>query len=278
MALSNEAAYYQAIASPFQRARWSKNSIVTTAGRAYSSWLAGGFPAAGATPTTAAAPTNATTGAMTANGDNLFNGTNRRLLKCIVDYAASASPGGMLTICDRVGHQGGLSGTTTGAQTTNLPTAALTRKTSGVGVQIGAEIYSAVGSTGTTITASYTNQAGSSGQATPTATFGGTGFNLASRIVILPLASGDTGVQAAASATIAASTLTAGNFGITLFYPLVHIPLDDILALKGYSDALYGFGCWFPLLDNNACLFGIWHTSGILTGVVQADFLICEDR
>ena len=282
MAISNEATYYELLASPFQRCRISKNSLTTVAGRSYSTWLmAAGYPAAGAAPTTAAVPTSATAGAWSSPNADLFDGAGtRRLLKAVIDHAPTASPGGMLTICDRLSHQGGLSGTTTGAQTTNLGTAALTRKTSGVGVLIGLEIYSAIGATGTTVTCSYTDSTPTAAQVPTTVTWGGTGFNAASRVVILPGVTTATGpgVTAVASVTNTATTGTAGNFGVTLFYPMVHVPLDDILCLKGYADALYGFGCWFPKVEAGACLFGIVHTAGALTGVLQADFLIAEDR
>jgi hypothetical protein len=277
MAISNETAYDSLLTQPFMRMRLSKNALTTVAGRSFSSWLQGGSPAAGSAPTTAAAPTNATAGALLDANGQFFNGTNMRLLKTITDMAIT-SPGAMITICDRVGHQGGLSATVTTAQSTNLPTAALTRYTSGVGVQVGLEIYTVIGTTGTTVSCSYTDQSSGAGNASPLATFGNTGFREASRIITLPLAVGDTGVKSVENVTVTASTLTAGNFGVTLYYPLVHIPVDDVLALKGYADALHGFGTWFPQIQSSACLFMIYHTLGTTTGVVQGDLLICEDR
>jgi hypothetical protein len=172
-----------------------------------------------------------------------------------------------IIIADRLSHQGGLSGTTTGAQTTNLPTAALTRYTDGVGVMLGITIYTAVGATATTITASYTNQAGTSGQTTPLTVFGGTGFNAANRMCLLPLASGDTGVRAVASVTITASTLTAGNFGVTLFKPLAAFylpaPLEQVNAnfLDGYMRG------GIPEVLDDAALFPIiYSTAGSWSG------------
>lgn len=280
MAIASEAAYYESLTRPWQRLRVSKNSLTTVAGRAFSSWLQGGTPAAGAAPTTAAVPTRATTGSLTASsgGRDFYDSAGiQRILRAVVDQAPTASAGGMVTICDRLSHQGGLSATVTTAQTTNLPTAALTRHTSGIGVEMGLEIYTQIGTTGTTARVSYTNTVPTAGQLTPLTTFGATGNREASRIIVLPLAEGDRGVTSVESATVTASTLTAGAFGVTLFYPLVHIPLDDILSLRGYADALYGFGAWFPIIESNACLMFVYHTSGALTGVVQADFSVCED-
>jgi len=281
MTITNENAYYAMINSPFQRARVSKSALTTVVGRSYSSWLQGaGFPPVGVAPTIAAVPTGATAGSLKGgNGDDLINGSGtRRILKCIFDHAPTASPGGMITIVDRLSHQGGLSATTTGAQTTNLPTSALTRYTSGVGVQMGLEIYTVIGTTATTITTSYTNTVPTAGQASPAIAFGGTNNREASRILFVPLASGDKGVTAVANVNIVASTLTAGAFGVTLFYPLVHIPLDDILSIKGSADAMHGFGTWFPQVQSGACLHFIYHTSGATTGIVQGDVLISEDR
>lgn len=280
MTISNESSYYEQVQQPFERCRISKTSLTVVQGRSYSSWLqAAGFPAVGVAPTTAAVPTSATAGCLKGgNGNTLNNGSGtRRILKTIF-MPALTTAGGMITICDRLSHQGGLSGTATGAQTTNLPTAALTRYTSGVGVQCGLEIYTAIGATGTTVTTSYTNTTPTAGQVNPLATWGGTGFNAASRIVILPLVAGDVGVTAVASVTATASTLTVGNFGVTLFYPLVHVPIDDILAIKRSSEALYGFGTWFPEVKSNACLQFIYHMNGTATGIVQGEVLISEDR
>jgi hypothetical protein len=281
MAISNETAYFDMVDSPFQRARFSKNTLTTVAGRAFSSWLQGaGFPPVGVAPTTAAVPTAATAGSLKGgNGDNLYNSSGtRRIVKCVIDHAPTVAAGGMVTIVDRLSHQGGLSGASAVAQTTNLPTAALTRYTTGVGVQIGLEIYAQIGTTPTTVTTSYTDTVPTAGRINPAATIGNTGFREASRIIVLPLASGDVGVTSVQSVTLAASTLTAGNFGVTLFYPLVHIALDDILSIRGMVDALHGFGCWFPEVKSDACLHFIYHTAGAVTGIMQGDVQIAEDR
>ncbi len=195
------------------------------AGRITDLWQWDGMPGGGgnSAPTSSTATSSSTAGSWKQTtpsaGTDLF----------LLSMNASAHVAGTLVLYDRLNQSGGLSATTTGAQTTNLPTAALTRYTNGVGVEIWIEIYTAIGSTGTTISASYTNQGGSSGQTTANGAngpnFGNTGFSEAQRILPLPLASGDDGARAVASVTIAASTLTAGNFGVTLAYPLINIPI-----------------------------------------------------
>lgn len=246
-----------------QKVLYMKASPATVAGRCYASWLAGGIPAAGAAPTTAAVPTNGTTGSL---GQLDPTGT-RRIIDIVVAWATPT--GGLFTICDRLSHQGGLSATTTGAQTTNLPTAALTRYSSGRGVMLAADIYTVVGTTGTTITASYTNSLGTAGNATPVVAFGNTAFREASRRLLLPLVGGDEGVRAVASVTLAASTLTPGAFGVTLFYPLLSIPIDNMGRPSSFSnpqhehdDSPFLKYTWLPTFDVGACLEFMTHTQG----------------
>lgn len=145
-----------------------------------------------------------------------------------------------ILVYDRLSHQGGLSGTVAGAQTTNLPTAALTRYTDGIGVMTGIEIYSAVGTTITDLTTSYTSS-GASGHASPNIFFGGATANIrvAQAFMVLPLASGDRGVQSVESVSLAASTVSAaGNFGVTLFKPLFFVPVGQYIGGTAEKDAL----------------------------------------
>jgi hypothetical protein len=273
MAITSLAAYNSRRDYPHRRIRISKNSVTTVAGRSYSSWLAGGYPAAGTAPTTAAIPTRTTTGAL--NIDLPSTSGTQRLLRAVLEYGSVAG-GGMLTICDRLAHSGGLSGTVTGSVTTNLPTPALTRNTGGIGNLFGWEIYTAVGTTGTVNTGTYKDTAGATHTA-PAVTFGGTAFREASRIIISPLAVGDFGVTTVESANLTASTLTAGAYGATIFFPLVTIPMDHMMATPDDNDALFGFGPWFPIVDDNACLMFIYHQFTTSTGVVGGEFHLALD-
>lgn len=220
------------------------------AGRLTSLWQYDGLPGSpGLTvPTTSAVCTNATSGAL--KQSTSASGAKKRLLS----FVAVGLAAGMLIVYDRLVHTGGLSGTTTGAQTTNLPTSALTRYTTGAGVEAWAEIYNAVGTTGTTITANYTDDAGNTGNATPTVVFGGTGFREAQRQIPLPLVAGDRGVRAVASMTIAASTLTAGAFGCTLAYPLVSVPLPVAGAGNQWAGVLMSGGPLDLGATSDACI------------------------
>ena len=167
---------------------------------------------------------------------------------------SSFGAGGMLLL-DLLNVSGGLSGIVTSAQTTNLPTAALTRYTSGEGVMAGIVIYSTLGTTATTVTISYTNSASVSGRTSTATSFGGTNFREAGILIPIPLQAGDTGVESIESVTVTATTGTAGNFGVCLFKPLAMISLESATGAMPL-DAV-STGCIIGSLaeiDPNACL------------------------
>jgi hypothetical protein len=150
-------------------------------------------------------------------------------------------------------HSGGLSATVTTAQTVG---GAITRNTNGAGNQIWVEIYTIIGATATTITASYTNQSGASGQITEPTTFGGTGSRDAQRMIQLPLASGDTGVQSVQSVTVLATTGTAGNFGVNILRPITVVPVG-FTGTGSVRDLISGLPGIIEI-DTAACLSLGW--------------------
>lgn len=246
MAIASYSTYATRCKQPSQLIQLSKVSTSCAGfdGRFNSYWSAA--PNAGSTPSTAEVPTRTVAGAI---GQANPSGTLRILRGELTTDRYLFG----LIIADRLSHQGGLSGTATGAQTTNLPTAALTRYTDGVGVMAMLEIYTAIGTSGATVTASYTNQAGSSGQTTIATPFGVTNYSAVRRAVILPLASGDSGVRAVASVTLSGSTGTAGNFGVTLFRPLVMFP-TWWESEQADADGLLSLGGLLPQVLSDACL------------------------
>ena len=227
-------------------------AAATVAGQISSLWQYDGTPSDGAAPTTVAIPTNSTTGSI--KQANPGGGRSKYLMHVA---AASGLAAGTLVLYDRLLHIGNLSGTVTTAQTVG---GSLTRNTVGTGNQIFAEVYTQVGSTGTTVTASYSNTVPTSGQTTAAVTFGGTGYREAQRMLYMPLASGDTGVSAVASATIVASTLTAGAWGITVVHPRAVLPIS-VLGAGTVRDYIAGIPD-FPLIETNACLAWFWVANG----------------
>lgn len=272
MSIATLAAYTQNITYPRQTATFQKASLTTVAGLVYSTWTIAGMPAAGSAPTTAVVPDRTTTGAL---GQNNSSGT-QRLLRSM--FSVSGAGTGHAIICDRLSHQGGLDATVTSAQTTNLPTAALTRQTGGVGVQIGLEVYTTIGNTATTVTCSYTNSAGAAAQTSIAQTFGGTNYRLVNRMIQIPIAAGDVGVKAVASVTVLATTATAGNFGVTLFKPVISIPLGFTAnyATACDDDGVFNGG-WMPTIDDGACLFALIMSSSATAGSLQGNLMISED-
>lgn len=225
--------------------------VAMVAGRFTSLWGYAGTPSGVDVSTppsgTPSNPTNSTDGAL----KQANPGGGRQ--KWLLGLDAVASQVGALLVYDRLLQMGGLSGTSTSAQTVG---GTLSRYTSGDGNAIFAEIYTALGATATTITASYTNQAGTTGRTTVATTIGGTGWNEVGRLVALPLQAGDTGVRAVATVTLAASTLTAGNFGVTIAHPLAWDAASQIAT--GFArDFITGLPA-LPEIVTNAALALAW--------------------
>lgn len=268
--------------APYQRITGTKLWPTTgagTTGRLRSNWLT--TPFAGVAPSTAVVPTNALAGAMNGPSGILNSSGVQRLLR--VRFAANSpfteSAEGTLFLVDRVSHQGGLSGTVATAQTTNLPTAALTRYTTGVDLWLALEVFTVIGGTATTVTTSYTNQAGTAGQISVASVFGGTGAREAGLVQPLPLASGDYGVRSVESVTLAASTLTAGNFGVVLMKPLLMLPFVRGLGDESEWDAVIHLGGNAPEILSSACLQWLLvtpQTAGVAT-TISYELMIAED-
>lgn len=222
------------------------------AGRMTSLWQYEGSYGAGSAPTTGAIPTNATAGAIP------FTSPAVSKQKWLTQYGGTANVSGTLILYDRLFHIGNLSGTVTTAQTVQgaVPSPALTRNTGGVGNMVFYEIYTQVGTTATTLTISYTDNDGNTGQTSPAVTFGGTNFREVQAIRRIPLLAGDKGVRAVASATVLATTGTAGAFGITIAKPIAYLPLNStgILGFRDYATGLPGI----PEIDSAACLSLMW--------------------
>lgn len=213
----------------FKNSRIQSTSVTTfgTAGFIASHWMNDGYPGSGAVPGAAAIPTRTTQGAIPIT--NAGGGRTKYLHTASISSSQLSS----YIIYDRLYHttqrSGGsaLDATLTTEQT--LSTAALTRYTDGVGNIAFVEIYgtSLLGTTETTITMKYTNQAGTQNQVGQAVRFGGTSRRSRQQILMLPCASGDTGIQQVQSVTLAGTTGTAGNWGITVGHPLAYIGIPQ---------------------------------------------------
>jgi hypothetical protein len=249
MAIPNLDEYKLALSNQREILPITAGTTTLVLGRPYDLWRTA-VPV-GLAPTTPEVPTNDTLGAL--GQRNPASGQ----LNIIGARFNSLNPGNYI-IADRLSHTGGLDGSISDEQVTNLPTATLTRYTNGEGVMIGLTIYGAIGGTATTVTARYTNQAGVGNQQTPLVAMGGTGFNAANRMILLPLQEGDTGVRSVEGVQLTAPTGGIGNFGVTLFKPLYVICSDESSGVVSAAGFITGRTCGgVPVVPNNACLFPI---------------------
>ena len=270
MPISTLTAY---LSAPRSRVLFRHRGYALAAGTPASCWT--GFDGASGSvpnPTTAVATNNATAGAICAPGASRIVQITGAQTQSIV---AGDTSTGVVIVADRLSHQGGLVGNSTSTQTTNLPTAALTRYTSGEGVWIALEIYLALGSTQTTATISYTNQAGTAGR-TGTCQLGGTGtYQALSQMVFVALQAGDTGARSVESVTLTASTGIAGNFGVTLFRPLSFFVGQPGMMKTHVWINSFG-GCMaLPPIEADACLMPIFYVPSASNGV-RAEFSFVE--
>ncbi len=187
----------------------------------------------------------------------------------------SQSWAGGFSLVDRLAHQGGLDASLSSEQTTNLPLGGgITRYDPAVDrIQAGVHIYVQIGATATTMTARYTNSANVANQVSQPIVIGGTGNLAISRFLEIPPADGHR-FKTIEGVTLAGSTGTVGNFGITLFHKLI----------EGYSrpwghGGHYGINLhsWhtgdmdLPVVKAGACLnlLGRFGNTGAFRGVVR---------
>lgn len=217
-----------------------------------SEWASAGSPPPGVAPTTAATCDRTLAGAV---GQGNPAGAEQRAFFEYYDLPFIGSgAGGLFLLVDRLAHNGGLSGTVTTAQS-NGAWPALPRYTDGIGVWAAIEIYTSIGATETTATMSYTNDAGTTGRTSQPVKIGSTGKNANRRLLPMSLQAGDKGVKAVASVTLAATTGTAGNFGVTLFKTLGawSVVSGDAIPFVRSGRPLPNFGS-IPKIVNDACL------------------------
>lgn len=233
------------------------------AGRWTSLWTYDGQPCAGAVPTTVAVPDNTTDGGLKQTDP----GGGRE--KWLVGGGATGLSGGLLMIYDRLLHIGGLDATVTTTQTVG---GTLTRYTGGAGNFIAIEIYTQIGASSTTVLANYTDQGGAAG-ATPLVAFGNTGFREAERMLFLPLASGDTGVQGVTNVDLTATTGTAGNFGVTVGHPLAFCEVPGV-GMGPWRSYIDGHG--ITEIETDACLAMAWIPQGAVIPELMGNIVMVE--
>ena len=173
------------------------------------------------------------------NGDNCYLGR----------WEASLSGNtGKIILADRLWDNGGISITSTSAQTLTSPTwpaRDVAGTTNGDGVLLAVELNSPLGASLNStnfITLSYTNQAGTSGQTATTIPYsnvGGAGdVTLQGQFVQFGLQAGDTGVQSVQSLTLS-NSLVSGTINLVAYREIAHIAVDRPLRTFAF-DATMG--------------------------------------
>ena len=239
-----------------------------TAGRWYDFSMLGGSPIANAWAGTALAWK--TCDEATGNGTQIFgmpHGGNvstdiKHLLNMNAWSTVATGVPGTLMLVDLQGYWPGISNNTSSAQTlTGTPSL---RYTNGAGCRLYWVQTSAAGATAQNIALSYTDQSANTGNTLPV-TVAMTASGIAGHIShsgvaannygpFLPLASGDSGVQNAASVTFSAAN--TGTGALCLARPIAQITLS-VAGLMTEKDLLNQIPS-LPRIYDGACLVWLW--------------------
>ncbi len=233
----------------------------------HSLWKLNGNPPAGSNAGgTPVVPTDATTGAIPftnpTGGDTTY----------LAMVSASNTVAGTLIILDRLAHVSGLSGTVTSPTTTGTWPSLTRPDANGADTELWVEINTAIGSSATTLTVTYTDQDGNAGSATLANPLpGGSGAPIANACYPFPLAAGDTGVRACGNYNWNTTTGTAGDFGLVIARRIAEIPIPGI----GLSNALDFASLGLPIIYDDACLWFVFQpTSSAASGLLQGHLIL----
>ena len=231
------------------------------AGNFVSMWTATGWPFAGNAPTTVAIPTAATTGAMGIN--NATSGETNYLARL---FLMSSVAGTDVQVHDRLSHAGGLSGTSTSAQTVTVNAAA-----AGLVDRIGASDYSDVqwwlewytdtGASAVSVTVAVVYDNGSTGNAFPISL--SATMRRARMLPILPASPGRR-IRQVTSVTLASTTGAVGDFGVTATRALGGVSL----GLANYGSVSDWAALGLPKLADDVCLQFVVITSTTSSGAI----------
>lgn len=184
--------------------------------------------------------------------------------------ALTGTVAGTIHIYDIMWACSGFVGNSASAQSVSSFSGMPTRNTTGVGCALWIGCSSAIGATAHNVTASYTNQAGTSGRTTVSTA--GIASMPANRMYQLPLQSGDTGIQALASITLSISSGTAGNLWALIMKPVATVPLPLVNVGAVLDFASLGL----PLIDDESCLAFIHQGTTTSSGIILGQFDVVQ--
>ena len=215
------------------------------AGRPASLWSLAGAPGAGAFDTTLNGVVLSSSSALVAGQIPHFDpGSGNSYLARL---QAAASQPGTLLLLDRLWHNGGYTITSTSAQNSTTPTFPArdnAGSTNGDGVLLAVEVSAATGAGTPTLTASYTNQAGTAGR-TATNVLATVASSAIGATHFLGLQAGDTGVRSVQSLTLSA-TWTSGTINLVAYRMLAALELSS----ANVPNAIDALTAGFPRLYN----------------------------
>ncbi len=243
-------------------------SITTVAAQQFSMFDVAGNPGAGSLTigniTAGLVPTDADTGYPTINA---FGGA-------ATGYLAQASfrssvPGGCI-LYDRLYHAGSVSllalATTTFASQPVF-TSRIPGGTNYNWLEIQLEINAAVSATATTVSVTYTNEAGTTGRSTGAISVNGL---ITRRVVAMPLQAGDKGVQKIESVIVGGTVATSGTFNVILARRLAEFDIRVANALD--QQAWDGTGA--PQVWADSALWHVVQPDGTTGGAMTVNTTI----
>ena len=254
-------------AGKFNRIDWNKitGAAAYTAGRWYDLSALGGTPIANAWAGTAL--TYTACAESTGNGTQIFgmrhggdvSPDSKRLLNASAITAVATGVPSQLMLVDMCGYWPGINmNVATSQSLSGTPTL---RYTNGVGVRASLVITATSGATAHTLSMSYTDQDGNTGNTlpvtvsctasaiTPHITHSGTAAN--NYGPFLPLANGDTGIRNVASVQLSAGS-GAGTAALVLYKPIMTIPLvtASVASERDFVNQIPSL----PEIKDGACL------------------------
>jgi hypothetical protein len=234
------------------------------AGRPFSLWALAGFPGAGAYDATL----NGVALTAPVNGQIPFSNPvsgNSYLAR----LQAANVQAGMLLLVDRLWHNGGFNITLTTAQNIVSPTwpaRDADGATSGAGVLLSVDVSATTGAGTPTLTASYTNSAGTAGR-TATNVLTTAASSAAGTSYWLGLQAGDLGVRSVESLTLSA-TWTSGTINMVAYRILAALEL----SAASVPNAIDALTSGFPRIYDGSVPYFIFlpsaSTSSSFTGQV----------
>lgn len=223
---------------------WIKSPI--NGGSSYwtSQWFQSGTPGAGVAPA-------GTPGTQYAGDAGSISFTNvSPSTRVGLSFGAFTNTATTILLADRLVGVGALS--LASATSVTVSSAALTRYTTGVGVQAWLEVSTAGTTTAVVVNlSSYTNQAGTTGQVGPSITFP-TVTPTIGAMMQLPLQAGDSGVRAVSTITVSTAG-TAIVASLLLMKPIVYLSVPQT-AIYNERDLMLQLPA-MPVLPDGSTLF-----------------------